>query len=53
MTELSFDHPVPELIEIEDESTLLVIERGLARLDAGKGIPLGELRAELARRCSK
>jgi hypothetical protein len=53
MTELSFDHPVPELIEVEDADTLLAIERGLAQLDAGQGIALAELRAELAKRCSK
>jgi hypothetical protein len=30
MTELKFDHPVPDLIAEEDAGTLLAIERGLA-----------------------
>jgi predicted transcriptional regulator len=52
MIELSIDHPVPELIAAEDASTLRAIDEGIAQLDAGRGIPLDELRQELARRCS-
>jgi len=44
---------VPELIEEEDDRTLAAIEAGIAQLDAGMGIPLEEVRRELARRCSK
>lgn len=53
MIELSIDHPVPELIAAEDASTLRAIDEGIAQLDGGQGIPLEELRQELARRCSK
>jgi hypothetical protein len=53
MIELSIDHPVPELIAPEDASTLRAIDEGIAQLDGGQGIPLEELRQELARRCSK
>jgi hypothetical protein len=53
MTELKFDHPVPELTASEDAPTLEAIKQGIAQLNAGQGIPLGELRAELAKRCSK
>jgi hypothetical protein len=53
MIELSIDHPVPELIAAEDTATLRAIDEGIAQLDAGQGIPLEELRHELARRCSK
>jgi hypothetical protein len=51
--DLSIDHPVPELIAAEDASTLRAIDEGLAQLDGGQGIPLEELRQELARRCSR
>ena len=47
------DHPVPELIAAEDASTIRAIDEGTARMDGGQGIPLEELRQELARRCSK
>jgi hypothetical protein len=53
MTELKFDHPVEDLIAEEDAQTLLAIDQGIAQLDAGQGIPLSELRAELAKRCAK
>lgn len=53
MIELSIDHPVPELIAAEDAFTLRAIDEGIAQLDGGQGIPLEELRQELARRCSK
>ena len=53
MVELKFDHPAPDLISEEDAPTLLAIERGIAQLDAGQGIPLAALRAELAKRCIK
>ena len=53
MIELSIDHPVPELIAPEDDSTLLAIEEGIAQLDNEQGISLGQLRQELARQCSK
>ncbi len=53
MTELKFDHPAEDLVAEEDAGTLRAIDRGLAQLDAGQGIPLSELRAELAMRCSK
>ena len=53
MIELSIDHPVPELIAAEDGPTLRAIDEGIAQLDGGQGIPLEELRHELARRCSK
>jgi hypothetical protein len=49
MIELSIDHPVPELIAAEDPSTLRAIDEGIAQLDNGHGIPLEELRQELAR----
>jgi hypothetical protein len=53
MIALSIDHPVPELIAAEDASTLRAIDEGISQLDAGQGIPLEELRHELARRCSR
>lgn len=53
MIELSIDHPVPELIAGEDASTLRAIDEGIAQLDGGQGIPLEELRRELAQRRSK
>jgi hypothetical protein len=53
MIELSIDHPVPELIAAEDASTLRAIDEGIAQLDSGNGIPLPQLRDELARRCSE
>jgi hypothetical protein len=53
MIELSIDRPVPELIAAEDASTLRAIDEGIAQLDGGQGLPLEELRQELARRCSK
>jgi predicted transcriptional regulator len=53
MASLIFDRRVPELTEEEDAQTLAAIETGLAQLDAGLGIPLEELREELARRCSR
>jgi len=53
MAALTFDHPVPELTEDEDAQTLAAIGEGIAQLDAGLGIPLEEVRRELAKRCSK
>jgi hypothetical protein len=53
MIELSIDHPVRELIAAEDASTLRAIDEGIAQLNGGQGIPLDELRQELARRCSR
>jgi hypothetical protein len=53
MIESSIDHPVPELIDTEDASTLRAIDEGIAQLDSGQGIPLEELGEELARRCPK
>jgi hypothetical protein len=53
MIDLSIDHPVPELIDSEDAATLRAIDDGVAQLDAGRGIPLEELRQAVARRCSK
>jgi len=50
---LTFDHPVPEMTEEETDQTLAAIDAGIAQLDAGQGIPLEEVRRELARRCSK
>jgi hypothetical protein len=50
---LRFDRPVPELTAEEDAATLRGIEQGIAQLDAGQGIPVEELRAELVKRCSK
>jgi hypothetical protein len=35
MIELSIDHPVPELIAVEDASTLRAIDDGIAQLDSG------------------
>lgn len=52
MTELRFDRPVPELTGEDDAATLVATEQGLAQLDAGQGISLEKLRAELAKRCS-
>jgi hypothetical protein len=52
MPALTFDRPVPELTEEEDAQTLAKIERGIAQLDGGRGIPLEQLRKELAERCS-
>ena len=53
MTELLFDHPVPEMLEDADAAALVAIDEGLTQLDAGQGIPLSELRAEFARRCAR
>ena len=53
MVELRFDHPDPDLISEEDATTLLAIEHGIDQLNAGQGIPLSVLRAELAKRCVK
>jgi predicted transcriptional regulator len=53
MPTLIFDRPVPELTEAEDAQTLSAIEEGIAQLDAGQGVPIEEVRKELARRCSK
>jgi hypothetical protein len=53
VSELSIDHPIPELIAAEDASTLRAIDEGIAQLDCGQGILLEELRQELARRCSR
>ncbi len=53
MIELSIDHPVPELIAAEGASTLRAVDEGIAQLDAGRAIPLEELRQDLARRPSK
>jgi len=53
MAALMFDRPVPELTEEEDAQTLAAIEIGIAQLDAGLGLPLEEVRKELAKRCSK
>jgi hypothetical protein len=50
---LTFDHPVPELIEEEDERTLAAIEAGVSQLNAGLGIPIEDMRSELANRRSK
>jgi hypothetical protein len=52
MPTLTFDHPVPELTAEEDSQTVAAIVVGIAQLDAGEGIPLEEVRKELARRCS-
>ena len=53
MTELLFDHPVPEMLEDADAAALAAIDEGLAQLDAGQGASLSELRAEFARRCAR
>jgi predicted transcriptional regulator len=53
MPELKFDRPVPELTDEADAQTLAAIAEGIAQLDAGQGIPIEEVRGELARRCSK
>ena len=53
MPALTFDHPVPELTEEEDAQTLAAIEAGIVQLNAGEGIPLEEVRKELAKRCSR
>lgn len=53
MIELRIDHPVPELIAAEDAATLRALDEGIVELDGRQGIPLEELRQELARRCSK
>lgn len=37
MTELLFDHPVPEMLEDADSTALASIDEGLAQLDAGRG----------------
>ena len=52
MHTLTFDHPVPELTEEEDIETLAAIAKGVEQLNAGQGIPLEEVRKELASRCS-
>ncbi len=53
MAEIDFDHPIPELTEQEDPETLAAIEEGIQQLKAGQGIPIEQLRRELAQRCSK
>ena len=53
MATITFDRPVPELTEEEDALTLAVIEDGIAQLNAGQGIPLEDVRKELAKRCSR
>lgn len=53
MTELLFDHPVPEMLEEADARTLAAIDEGIAQLNAGQGIPLSELRAEFIRRTAR
>ena len=53
MAEIDFDHPVPELTEIEDAETIAALEEGIRQLRAGQGIPIEQLREELAKRCSK
>lgn len=52
MKELELDHPVP-LTEEEDAATLAAIDEAAAQLDAGKGIPLEDIRKEISGRCSK
>lgn len=52
MAELKLDHPVP-MTEEEDVATLAAIDEAVAQLDAGEGIPLGEVRKEISKRCSK
>ena len=52
MTELQFDHPVPEIIDDADAAALAAMDEGLAQLDAGEGISLADLRAEFERRCA-
>jgi hypothetical protein len=53
MRTLTFDRPEPQLTDEENEETLRAIDTGISQLDAGEGIPLDELRRELARRCSR
>ena len=53
MAEIDFDRPVPELTEGEDAETIAALEEGLRQLEAGKGIPIEQLREELAKRCLK
>jgi hypothetical protein len=53
MAELKFDRPAPALTDEEDVETLAAISEAITQLDAGKGIPLEELRKEFERRCSK
>jgi hypothetical protein len=53
MAEVKFDHPVPELTDQEDAETLAALDEARAQMAAGQGIPLKELRKELAKRCSK
>jgi hypothetical protein len=53
MAEIDFDHPVPELAELEDAETIAAIEEGIRQLKAGQGIPIEELREELVKQCSK
>jgi predicted transcriptional regulator len=48
MPTLTFDRPVPELTEEEDAQTMAAIEAGVAQLDAGRGIPVEEVRETLA-----
>jgi hypothetical protein len=53
MPEFLSDQPVLDLTEEADAQTLVAIDDGIAQLEAGRGIPLEEMRKELARRCSK
>jgi hypothetical protein len=52
MADIKLDHPVA-MTEEEDAATLAAIDEAAAQLDAGEGIPLGELRKEISQRCSK
>lgn len=53
MVESQFDRPAPALTDAEDAETLAAIEEGIAQLDAGRGIPLEELRQQFSKRCSE
>jgi hypothetical protein len=53
VAEINFDRPVPELTELEDAETIAALEEGLRQLKAGQGIPIEQLREELAKRCLK
>jgi hypothetical protein len=53
MLKFLFDQPAPDLSGEADAQTILAIDQGIAQLEAGRGIPLDEMRKELARRCSK
>ncbi len=43
MTELQFDHPVPEMLENAEAAALAAIDEGVVQLHAGQGIPLRRL----------